>query len=144
MLTAKTLSLPRALRKLQELRVRAYHVDFETATVTAYLSQWSDVSRIVKYATFPVDVRWDADMLISELQRSQGGTTYTEMALGLIAAGVVNYTADLESRKIIFRGAAGDIHEWILPSPGFEVGRSDSGSEASRSPGGATRSPGGV
>ena len=117
--------------------MHAFHVDFEAATITGYAGQESDTARIVKYATFPVDVKWDVDMLAGEIQKTQTGSTFTEMALGLIAAGVVNYTVDLPKRKVLFRSATGETYEWSIPNPGYPPPGSDSSSEPSKSPGGA-------
>ncbi len=120
----KGLPFPETVSALLVLGVSRYHIDYTTNTATSYLLQGVDAVNIPANTAKPGP--WDRSKLISAIRYAQSAPpdyTYAEFERRCIEAGVVEYHAYLEGKRVVYLGEMGDFHvEWF---PGAGPGAED-------------------
>jgi uncharacterized protein YbcV (DUF1398 family) len=110
------LAFPQTVAALVKLGVQRYHVDYIASTVTAYAGGEADVFEIPKHAPVSAQLQpWDASGVVAAIREVQAGKVmYPEFSRLVVAAGVTNYFAFLEGKRVVYVGALGDMHtEWF-------------------------------
>ncbi|OCL07207.1 hypothetical protein AOQ84DRAFT_62796 [Glonium stellatum] len=109
------LSFPAAASSLSALGVSRYRVDYIARTATAYVGTDVDVAPIPSYSTLAGSQPWDISKLSAGIKNAQAGVgIYEDFSKAAIEAGVTDYTAYLEGKRVVYSGALGDTHtEWF-------------------------------
>jgi uncharacterized protein YbcV (DUF1398 family) len=116
------LQFPQTVSRLLALGVQRYHIDYVASTATAYIGQSCDVAEIPSYQ-FPTETsEWDESKLIAAIRSAQAGEgSYFDFATRAIEAGVTNYFAYLDGKKVVYLGAKGEAHTEWFPGSGPAV-----------------------
>ena len=123
----KGLPFPEAASALLALGVSRYHINYTTNTGTTYLPDAQTSTTFVDVADIPANAaklgQWNKHALVSAIRYAQSAPpdyTYEEFERRCIEAGVVEYHAYLEGKRVVYLGAMGDLHvEWF---PGAGLG----------------------
>jgi uncharacterized protein YbcV (DUF1398 family) len=113
------LPFPQTVQSLMGLGVTRYHVDYHASTATAYTSagevSTSTIPSHVDVSTIKARVLWNGEAVVAAIRKTQRGETrYAEFSRECIEAGVTNYFAFLEGKRVVYLGAEGDFHvEWF-------------------------------
>ena len=125
------LPFPQTVAKLTALKVTRYHVDYVANNATSYVPNAQtgnvdvDVASIPSHGVPPrTGAEWNAEGLINATKRTQRGeTNYQQFATECIDAGVTNYFAYLDGKRVVYMGGVGDFHvEWF---PGHGTAKKD-------------------
>jgi uncharacterized protein YbcV (DUF1398 family) len=114
--TPSGLTFPQTVAALLKLGVQKYHVDYVASTATAYAGSEVDVCEIPRHAPASGQpAPWNADGVVAAIREVQAGkVSYPEFSRLAMAAGVTNYFAFLEGKRVVYIGALGDLHtEWF-------------------------------
>jgi uncharacterized protein YbcV (DUF1398 family) len=113
------LPFPQTVARLQGLGVQRYHIDYVASTATAYIGNSCEVAGIPSHSTLPALSTWDANKLIAAIRKAQAAEgNYIDFSTEAIEAGVTNYFAYLEGKRVVYMGAMGDIHTEWFPGSG--------------------------
>lgn len=113
------LPFPQTVARLLDLGVQRYHIDYVASTATAYIGHSCDVAEIPSHSTPPAVASWDESMLIAAIKNAQAGKgNYVDFSTKAIEAGVTNYFAYLEGKKVVYMGGLGDVHTEWFPGSG--------------------------
>lgn len=121
------LPFPQTVSRLMSLGVTRYHIDYVAATATSYVSNASSPSIIVDVAKLPAQhipkpltsTTWNKDGLVAAIRKAQamakeGKGDYLAFAAECVEAGVTDYIAFLDGKRVLYLGAKGDSHtEWF-------------------------------
>jgi uncharacterized protein YbcV (DUF1398 family) len=118
-----SLSFSQVVTQLLALGVTRYHINYIASTATAYFTNPQtgvvdvDVAGMPSHMPKPSigTTAWNEKGVRTALRRVQGGeTSYPEFAKECIEAGVTDYFTCLEGKRVVYRGAFGDlIVEWF-------------------------------
>lgn len=120
--SAQGLPFPQTVSALMALGVTRYHIDYVASTATAYVSNAETGAVEVDIADIPsyfqpqhASSKWNEEGVVDAIRRVQKGeVTYAQFATQCIEAGVTNYFAYLEGKRVVYFGALGDAHvEWF-------------------------------
>jgi uncharacterized protein YbcV (DUF1398 family) len=122
--SSTNLSFPAVVSALLALGVFRYHVDYVASTATAYVSNAHtgtvdfDVAPIPSAAKLPrAGASWSKKDLVETIRWAQSGAEdyeYAKFARRAVEAGVTDYVAYLEGKRVIYLGGNGDMHvEWF-------------------------------
>lgn len=109
------LSFPAAVSALSALNVNRYRIDYITSTATAYIGTEVDIAPIPSHSSLAGTLPWDSTKLVAAVKSAQAGVgNYEDFAKAAIEAGVTDYTAYLEGKRVVYCGGLGDCHtEWF-------------------------------
>jgi uncharacterized protein YbcV (DUF1398 family) len=109
------LPFPTTVARLLALGVQRYHIDYVASTATAYVGQSCDAAEIPSHSTPSAMSPWDESKLTAAIKKAQAGEgNYIDFSTQAIEAGVTDYFAYLEGKKVVYMGAMGDVHiEWF-------------------------------
>jgi len=117
------LPFPQTVAQLLALGVTRYHINYLASTATAYITNPQTGVIDVDVADIPSHLpkssigtaAWNEEGVRTALRRVQGGkTSYPEFARECIEAGVTDYFACLEGKRVVYLGALGDLLvEWF-------------------------------
>ncbi|KAF2475488.1 uncharacterized protein BDR25DRAFT_382499 [Lindgomyces ingoldianus] len=127
------LSFPLTLAKLSDLNVTRYRVDYITRTITTYTSSALspssqlpspfDISPFPQSAphTYPLNKPWNKDGVVKAIRKAQAGEgNYLGFSEEVVQAGVTDYTAYVEGKRVVYCGALGEVHVEWFPGAGPE------------------------
>ena len=109
------LSFPAVVSALSALNVSRYRIDYIASTATAYIGTEIDVAPIPSHSSLAGTRPWDSTKLVAAIRNAQAGVgNYEDFAKAAIEAGVTDYTAYLEGKRVVYCGGLGDCHsEWF-------------------------------
>jgi uncharacterized protein YbcV (DUF1398 family) len=113
--SAEGLPFPVTVGRLSKLGVVRYHVDYASKTISAYIGREVDVAPVPSLTTIEGVAAWSTEGIKEALRLVQSGSiSYGEFSGLITEAGVTNYFAYLEGKKVIYMGGLGDVHvEWF-------------------------------
>jgi len=125
------LPFPETVSRLMSLGVTRYHIDYAATTATSYVSNASSPSIIVDVAKLPAEhipkpltaTAWSKEGLVAAVRKAQamaveGKGDYLAFAAECIEAGVTDYVAFLDGKRVLYLGAKGDSHTEWFPGAG--------------------------
>ena len=113
---SKSIAFPETVKRLMQLGVGRYHVDYVAQTITSYIGGSVDVANVSgRLEKVERKFTWDGDKVREAILKVQGGSvSYGEFSKLIIESGVTNYWAYLDGRRVIYMGDLGDFHvEWF-------------------------------
>jgi uncharacterized protein YbcV (DUF1398 family) len=117
-----SLQFPQTVSRLVALGVQRYHIDYVASTAIAYVGHSCDVAEITSYKLPTETTEWDGNKLIAAIRSAQAGEGgYFDFATRAIEAGVTNYFAYLEGKRVVYLGARGEMHTEWFPGSGPAV-----------------------
>jgi uncharacterized protein YbcV (DUF1398 family) len=125
------LPFPQTVSRLMTLGVTRYHIDYVAATATSFVSSASSPSIIVDVAQLPAEhlakpltaTAWNKEGLVAAIRKAQtmakeGKGDYPAFAAECVEAGVTDYVAFLDGKRVLYLGAKGDSHTEWFPGAG--------------------------
>jgi uncharacterized protein YbcV (DUF1398 family) len=105
------LTFPEVVRRLIEIEVESYFVDFASGRETLYLADGSSHAEPIALKLDPVAEEYSSTKLTAAIKGAQADTIrYPEFVKRSTAAGVVGYWAFLAGKKVIYFGRKGELH----------------------------------
>jgi uncharacterized protein YbcV (DUF1398 family) len=113
---AGRLTFPNVVRRLSEVGVESYFVDFATRNETFYMRDGQSRVEPLTLPLSPVVADFSEPGLVAAIRGAQADTIrYPEFARLSTAAGVTAYWAFLTGRKVIYFGRKGEFHVENFP-----------------------------
>jgi uncharacterized protein YbcV (DUF1398 family) len=125
------LPFPQTVSRLVSLGVTRYHIDYVAVTATSYVLNSSSPSISVDIAKLPAEnipnplaaTAWNKEGLVAAIRKAQamakeGKGDYLAFAAECIEAGVTDYVAFLDGKRVLYLGAKGDSHTEWFPGAG--------------------------
>jgi uncharacterized protein YbcV (DUF1398 family) len=125
------LSFPQTVSRLMSLGVTRYHIDYVALTATSYVSTSFSPSIIVDVTKLPAEyipnpltaTAWSKEGVVAAIRKAQamaieGKGDYLAFAAECIEAGVTDYVAFLDGKRVLYLGAKGDSHVELFPGAG--------------------------
>jgi uncharacterized protein YbcV (DUF1398 family) len=110
------LTFPEVVRRLMEIDVESYFVDFASGRETLYLSDGTSHAEPMTLRLDPVAEEYSSTGLIAAIKGAQADTIrYPEFVKRSTAAGVIAYWAFLAGKKVIYFGRKGELHVEEFP-----------------------------
>jgi uncharacterized protein YbcV (DUF1398 family) len=108
---AGRMTFPEVVRRLSEVGVESYFVDFATGKETLYMSSGETYIAAMNLQRDPIADNFFADGLITAIRGAQADTIrYPEFVKRATAAGVIAYWAHLTGRKVVYFGRKAEMH----------------------------------
>lgn len=108
---AGRMTFPEVVRRLSEVGVESYFVDFATGKETLYMSSGEIHVATMTLHPDPIAKDFSADGLITAIRGAQADTIrYPEFVKRGTAAGVIAYWAYLTGKKVVYFGRKGEMH----------------------------------
>ncbi len=105
------ITFPQAVRKLLEVGVESYYVDFIVGRKTYYLTSGETTAEPMILKLDAVAEEFSATYLVTAIRGAQADTVrYPEFVKRSTAAGVAGYHAFLAGRQVLYFGRKGEIH----------------------------------
>jgi uncharacterized protein YbcV (DUF1398 family) len=105
------ITFPQAVRKLLEVGVESYYVDFIVGRKTYYLTSGETTAEPMILKLDAVAEEFSATDLVTAIRGAQADTVrYPEFVKRSTAAGVAGYHAFLAGRQVLYFGRKGEIH----------------------------------
>jgi uncharacterized protein YbcV (DUF1398 family) len=127
------LPFPSTVSKLLSLGVTRYHIDYVSLTATSYISTptspttafKSDIAKLpAEHLPAPLAAtEFNKEALVAAIRKAQsmaieGQSDYLGFAKECVQAGVTDYVAFLEGKKVLYMGARGETHTEWFPGAG--------------------------
>ena len=113
---AGKLTFPEVVKKLLELGVESYFIDFAARRETLYMQDEILQIEELAVAVDPVNATYSEEKLVEAIRGAQADRVrYPEFVQLATAAGVVGYWAFLTGRKVVYFGRKGEMHTEMFP-----------------------------
>jgi uncharacterized protein YbcV (DUF1398 family) len=113
------LTFPDVVRRLLNVGVESYFVDFATAKETFYMTDGQTHVEAMTLRPDSIAEAFSPDGLADAIRGAQEDTIrYPEFVKRSTAAGVIGYWAFLTGKKVVYFGRKGEIHVEEFPRAG--------------------------
>ncbi len=110
------IAFPEVVRRLLDIGVERYHVDFTRSETTYYLPDGESHVQPLGMSCDNIATAFSADGVGAAVKRSQRGEhKFPEFVAQATAAGCVGYFAQLTGRRVVYFGRDGDTHVERFP-----------------------------
>lgn len=114
---AGQLTFPECVRRLSQIGVESYFVDFASNSEILYTSAGETHTAAVSLPRSSVASNFSQPDLVSAIRGAQTDTIrYPEFVRRATAAGVIAYWAFLSGRRVIYFGRKGELHTEEFPA----------------------------
>jgi len=112
------MTFPQGVKRLLEVGVESYLVDFASKQKTHYLADGTAHTIPMILDPGPVAHEFSSPDLVAAIRAAQADTVrYPEFVNRATAAGVIGYWAFLTGKKVIYFGRKGEQHIEEFPKP---------------------------
>ena len=113
---AGRMTFPQVVRRLLEVGVESYFVDFAARRKTYYTAEGETYTEEMVLRLDPVAEEFASSELIAAIRGAQADTVrYPEFVRRSTAAGVAGYWAFLTGKKVVYFGRKGEWHTEEFP-----------------------------
>lgn len=113
---AGKLTFPEVVRRLLELGVESYFVDFAARSETVYMEDQVLEIEELAVGVDPVNATFSEEKIVEAIRGAQADRVrYPEFVRLATAAGVVGYWAFLTGQKVVYFGRKGEMHTEVFP-----------------------------
>lgn len=114
---AGQLIFPEVVRRLSQIGVESYFVDFATGAETLYTTAGETHIEAMTLPVHPIAAEFSKDGIVAAIRGAQADTirypAFVELAT---SAGVIAYWAYLTGRKVVYFGRKGELHIENFPN----------------------------